>query len=132
MNDGENNYDNPRSWVSEAAKETGRDEAVSTIYTQGMAVRDAAHSGAATEATWQARGALQIWRAAYAAAYREMLVIKDQLEAYAQGAGIPDTIFEHPKERAAHLELIEHEGEMREGAGTATGEEARDDEVWPF
>ena len=35
--------------------------------------------------TWQAHGdALQIWRAAYAAAYREMLAINHQLEAYAE------------------------------------------------
>ena len=27
--------------------------------------------------------------------------------------GIPDTIFEHPKERAAHLELIQQEGGAR-------------------
>jgi hypothetical protein len=66
-------------------------------------LRDAAHSGEATEVTWQAHGdALQIWRAASAAA------------------------------QTAHLELIQHEGGMRQGAGAATSEEARDDQGWPF
>jgi hypothetical protein len=53
-------------------------EAVTAIYDQGMAIRDAAHKGDATEPTWRARGALQIWGAAFAATYREMLAIEDQ------------------------------------------------------
>jgi hypothetical protein len=53
-----------------------------------------------------AHGALQILCAAYAAAYRQILAINHQLEAY---TGTPDTIFEHPKEGAAHLELIQQE-----------------------
>jgi hypothetical protein len=45
-------------------------------------LRDAAHSGETTEVTWQAHGALQIWRAAYAAAYWEMLAINHQTRRY--------------------------------------------------
>jgi hypothetical protein len=95
-------------------------------------LHDTAYSGETTEVTWQAHGALQILRAAYAATYRQMLAINHQLEACARGAGTPDTIFEHPEERAAHLELIQHEGGMRQGAGVTTSEEARDDQGWPF
>ena len=92
-------------------------------------LRDVAHGGETTEVTWQAHGdALQIWRAAYAAAYREMLAINHQLEAYAASRTRSSSI---PK-RAAHLELIQHEGGMRQGAGAATSEEARDDQGWPF
>ena len=50
-------------------------------------LRDTAYTGETTEVTWQAHGALQILRAAYAAAFRQML----------RHTGTLDTIFEHPK-----------------------------------
>ena len=43
--------------------------------------------------TWQAHGALQILRAAYATAFRQMLAINHQV----RHTGTLDTIFEHPK-----------------------------------
>jgi hypothetical protein len=106
---------------------------VNAIFEKGMALRDAANSGQATEAAWKAQGALQIWRAAYAAAYREMLAIEDQLEAYAQGAGIPDEIFEHPKE-VEHL--LESYTTMKvvcaKAAEACQAVKAADDDPWPF
>jgi hypothetical protein len=39
--------------------------------------------------------------------------VSDQLISL-RHTGTPDTIFEHPKERAAHLELIQQEGCARE------------------
>jgi hypothetical protein len=104
MNDVENDYENPLSNASEAASTVGRKEAVNAIFERGMALRDAANSGQGTEAARKAQGALQIWRAAYAAAYREMLAIEDQLEAYARGAGQMDEIPEHPDELERHFE----------------------------
>ena len=91
-------YDDPCSRVSEAAEAAGRNDAVNAIFENGMVARDAAHGGQATEAARKAHGALKIWRAAYAAAYREMLAIEDQLEAYARGAGQMDEIPEHPED----------------------------------
>lgn len=96
-----NDYDDPWSRASETAKAAGREEAVNAIYEKGTAVCEAAHNGQASEATRNAEGALSIWRAAYAAAYREMLAIEDQNRAYVRGGGIPDTIFEHPKRWSA-------------------------------
>jgi len=42
-------------------------------------LRDTAYTGETTEVTWQAHGSLQILRAAYAAAFRQMLAINHQL-----------------------------------------------------
>ena len=77
--------------------------------------------------TWQAHGALQILRAAYAATYRQMLAINHQLEAYRH----PGQIFEHPKERAAHLELIRQEGCAR-GQARQRAKKLGMIKGWPF
>jgi hypothetical protein len=134
MNDTKDNaYENPLSNASEAASAVGRAEAVHAIFEKGMALRDAAHSGRATKAVRKADGALQIWRAAYAAAYREMLAIKDQLEAYAQGAGIPDTIFEHPKEVEQYIKnYAEMKADCAKAAQARQATTAAGDEPWPF
>jgi hypothetical protein len=133
MNDVENDYENPLSNASEAASAAGREEAVNAIFKKGMTLRDAAHSGQTTEAARKAHGALQIWRAAYAAAYREMLAIEDQLEAYAQGAGQMDEIPEHPDELERYFKSYTYmkavwaiAAEARQGAKAAS------DESWPF
>jgi hypothetical protein len=120
MNDtSDNAYENPLYNAFEASA-AGREEAVNAIFEKGMALRDAAHSGRATKAVWQAHGALQIWRAAYAAAYREMLAINDHLEAYARGGGQTSEIPEHPDE-------LERRFESYTRAAKAAG-----DEPWPF
>lgn len=97
-NDNSNGYEDPWSGMSQAAEAVGREDAVSSIFEIGMAFRKAACKGQGTEAARKAYGALCIWRAAYAAAYREMLAIEDQLNAYAAGAGIMSEIPEPPKE----------------------------------
>lgn len=91
-------YDEPWSRAVLGAEATGREKAVNAIFDQAMAVRDRAYSGQATHETCKARGALHVWRAAYAAAYREMLAIEDELKTYAQGGGLMDTIPEHLEE----------------------------------
>jgi hypothetical protein len=80
--DVENDYDNPFSRVSEAAQAAGREQAVKAIFEEGLARARArpARGVQGTEAIWKAHGAFQIWHAAYAAAYREMLAIEDQLD----------------------------------------------------
>jgi hypothetical protein len=124
---------NPLSNASEAASAAGREEAVNAIFEKGMALRDAAHNGQATRAARKAQGELQIWRAAYAAAYRELLAIKDQLKAYARGAGVPDEIFEHPKEAEQRIESYTYMKAVCAIAAEARqAAKAAGDEPWPF
>ena len=59
-------------------------------------------------------GALQILRAAYAAAYRQMFRSTVSL----RHTGTPDTIFEHPKERERNLD-------RRDATGGRRGNERR-------
>jgi hypothetical protein len=61
--------------------------------------------------TWQAHGALQILRAAYAATYRQMLAINHKLEAYRRPG---------------------HSSSNAPGGRLGNSEEARDDQGWPF
>ena len=77
--------------------------------------------------TWQAHGALQILSAAYAATYRQMLAINHQLEAYRRPGHDLRTSQRESGASGANLA-----GGMRQGAGAATREEARDDQGWPF
>jgi hypothetical protein len=83
--------DEIREREREAAMNEGRHEAFREIMNRGEAITAIACNGdQADRETWKAQGALEIWRVAYAAIYREMLAIKDQAEAMACGAGLPD------------------------------------------
>jgi hypothetical protein len=74
-----------------AVMNEGRDEAFHEILTRGEAITAIACNGDQdARETWKAEGALEIWRVAYAAIYREMLAIKDQADAMFCGAGLPD------------------------------------------
>jgi hypothetical protein len=74
-----------------ALMDEGRDEAFREIMSRGQAITAIACNGDQdARETWKAEGALEIWRVAYAAIYREMLAIKDQAEAMVCGAGVPD------------------------------------------
>jgi hypothetical protein len=75
----------------DAAMDEGRHEAFGEIMRRGESITAIACNGdQADRETWKAQGALEIWRVAYAAIYREMLAIKDQAEAMVCGAGVPD------------------------------------------
>jgi hypothetical protein len=68
----------------------GRAEAFAEIERLGGAARGIAiHGDQEDLKTWKAEGALQFWRVAYAAIYRERLAIKDQEAAFVGGAGTP-------------------------------------------
>ena len=84
----------------EAAMAGGRDEALLEIERRPDELKSAAFDGPPTPASRKAEGALLLWRAAYAAAYRELLMVEEWDRSLARGAGLPPSINEHPFERA--------------------------------
>jgi hypothetical protein len=78
-------------------------------------LKSAAFDGPPTPASRKAEGALLLWRAAYAAAYRELLVAEEWDRSLERGSGLPPSINEHPFERAGdHAAFVEHSAYMAE------------------
>jgi hypothetical protein len=100
---------------SQRAMAEGRYQALAEIEKRAQLLLSAAFDGPPTPASRKAEGALLLWRAAYTAAYRELLAAEEWESSLARGAGLSPHISEHPFERARnHAAYLEHEAYMAE------------------
>lgn len=105
----------PQSHGSQRAMKKGQEEALAEIAERAEALKSAAFDGPPTPASRKAEGALLIWRAAYAEAYRELLTVEEWERSLARGSGLPPSINKHPFERARdNAAYVAHEAYMAE------------------
>jgi hypothetical protein len=105
----------PESNGSRRAMEEGQYEALAEIATRAEALKSLAFDAPPTPASRKAEGALLVYRAAYAASYREILMVEEWDRSLARGSGLPPDISKHPFERARdHAADVDHEAYMAE------------------
>jgi hypothetical protein len=109
----------------------GRYEALAEIETRAEAVKSAAFDGPPTPASRRAEGSLSVWRAAYEAAYRELLVIEEWDRSLERGGGLLPSINKHPFERVReHASYLKHEAYMADPDAKFPERLKREPERW--